>query len=720
MVDRWQAEATRIEAAGPAAPLTALPAISLDLETTGLHPKRDYIVQIGAIAISGNGIDEERIFESVIRPPVSIPQASVDLHRISDDAVAGAPMYSEIYGHLQAFCASRTIIGYSLEFDLAMLAEESARHGLPYHEPPWLDVRLLAAGIESGTLASLEELADRYGVSAEGRHSALADARMTAEIYLRLLPTLRGAGIRTYGQARALQETLSRSVPQAGVDEWRLAREARMVPNDRDSRSAVRTPIDGFIFQKLLGDLMQSPAIRIGPEKTLLDAARLMRTHRISSLVVDGDDQLGIVTHADIARELAEHGEKTACRRVLDACSRPLETMPRGVRLYRAVARMARRKRRHIGVTDESGSLVGMISLKTILRDRSIATVTLGDRIETASNPHELAAALSHLPRTAGGLFDDRLDGREVAGVVSMEGRGVTRRAAELAEARMLSEGLGPNPAPFCLLVLGSAGRGESMLAPDQDNALIIDNGYSGDLDDPEDWFSVFGRHLNTILDEAGIPFCKGGVMARERYWRRTQGEWEVQVDAWIASPKPEHILNVDIFFDMAPVHGRVQLAGLVGRHALSAAAATPSFARAMGQNAIQHEPPLGLLGRIRTNPEGRVDLKGGGLLPIVSAARAMALRHRVSAKATQDRLKSAFAAAGGSPTDLEGLLTAHEFLVRNILKQQIEDVSAGRAKLDNSVRLSDLDRIRRRALADALKRVSILSHILPTVLGGR
>ena len=716
----WPTAASGVEAAGPAALLAALPAVSIDLETTGLHPKRDHIVQISAVVVIDGQVDRERTIDLLVKPPVPIPAKAYEVHRISDESVAEAPGFREVLPRLREFCGPRTLIGYSLEFDLAMLAQETARLDLPYHEPPWLDVRLLAAGLGRQTLESLDELAKHYGVSPAGRHSALADARMTAEVYLRMLPDLRKAGIRTYGQARAMQESFSRSLPQSAAEEWRLAREERtLTRHDDEHASIVSASVDGFIFQRRLRDLMQSPAITIGPDRTLRDAAQLMGERKICSLVVLDEGQTGIVTHADIVRELAKRGDGAASCRVSDACSRPLEAMPQDVRLYRAVARMARNKRRHMGVTDDSGALRGMISLKTILRDRSLATLTLGDRIETASNARELASALSHLPRTASGLFGDRLDGREVAEVISIEVRALTRRAAELAEARMHEDGLGPMPAPCCLLVLGSAGRGESMLAPDQDNALIVDDGYGGNLDSPDDWFSIFGTHLNAILDEGGIPFCKGGVMARERSWRRTRREWAAQIDEWVASPKPEHILNVDIFYDMTPVHGDRQLANLVEEHAWDAAAATTSFARAMGQNAVQHQPPIGLFGRIRTDHEGRVDLKSGGLLPIVSAARAMALRRGIRATPTKERLTRAFASASGSPADLEGLLSAHEYLVRSMLRQQIADIAAGRAKVDNSVDVRNLSRMQKRALGDALQRVSILADILPTVLGG-
>ncbi|MEH0072308.1 DUF294 nucleotidyltransferase-like domain-containing protein [Pannonibacter sp. Pt2-lr] len=78
------------------------------------------------------------------------------------------------------------------------------------------------------------------------------------------------------------------------------------------------------------------------------------------------------------------------------------------------------------------------------------------------------------------------------------------------------------------------------MLAPDQDNALLIADDYTGDLTSPDDWFSRFASRLNEILDRAGIPYCKGGVMARNIQWRRRLGEWQHQVEEWAHHPSPK------------------------------------------------------------------------------------------------------------------------------------------------------------------------------------
>ena len=123
----------------------------------------------------------------------------------------------------------------------------------------------------------------------------------------------------------------------------------------------------------------------------------------------------------------------------------------------------------------------------------------------------------------------------QVAAVIAGITRDVTARAGELAVAAMRHDGHGEAPAAWCLLVLGSAGRGETLLTPDQDNALVHDGDETADP-----WFSVFAEKLNAYLDAAGVPLCKGGVMASNPSFRRSLDRWRAQVDAWIDRPQPE------------------------------------------------------------------------------------------------------------------------------------------------------------------------------------
>ena len=121
--------------------------------------------------------------------------------------------------------------------------------------------------------------------------------------------------------------------------------------------------------------------------------------------------------------------------------------------------------------------MIGALSARDLLRLRAGEAVALGDEIDQASDVHALAAAWAKLPHVAAALLAEGVCARDIAAVISRELGALTRQAAVIAERRMRETGKGDPPCPYAVAVLGSAGRGESLLAMDQDNALIFAEG---------------------------------------------------------------------------------------------------------------------------------------------------------------------------------------------------------------------------------------------------
>jgi len=281
----------------------------------------------------------------------------------------------------------------------------------------------------------------------------------------------------------------------------------------------------------------------------------------------------------------------------------------------------------------------------------------------------------------------------------------MTRRAAELAEVAMQAEGKGPAPAPWAMLVLGSGGRGESLLAPDQDNAIVHEGGAADDA-----WFAEVGQRVADLLDASGIPYCKGQVMASNPAWRRSLDGWEEEVLSWLRSLDYEPLLMVHIFFDFVPVHGDFALAERLRVMAVDMASRAPLFLRRMAVQIEDHHAPINLFGRFKTK-EGRVDLKLGGQLPITSGARTMALRLGSLATSTAERMRAVTEAGILDADDFDSLCHAYQQVTRAILDQQIDDIEAGREP-SSRVDPKRLPRRLRRRLKDALRTLEALPEI--------
>lgn len=682
-----------------ATPLIALDAVALDTETTGLDTAKALIVQIGAIAVSRGRILDGRQIEMLVDPEIAIPSASTRIHGITNAMVRNAPAFAAAWTAVQAFVESRIIIGHAIGFDLSMLEREATRAGLSWVKPRSLCVRLLARLVEPGqTDLSLDAIAARLGIAIEDRHSALGDARAAAEIFVALLPKLQERGIRTLAEAeRACMEQ------RAELETGHRAGWAE--PVSRPAPPSFRS-VDPFAYRHRVGELMSSPPVVVAPSVSVNDAIALMISRRISSLFVADPaepgqslDAYGIVTERDVMRLLASDGEKALAMFVGDVASRPLASIREQAFAYRAVGRMDRLRIRHLAVRHEDGRLAGVVSARDLLKLRASAAINLDDTIEHAASPAEMAAAWAMLPGVADALIAERIDARAIAEIVSEELCAMTRRAAILAEAEMAGEGHGPPPCPFAVLVLGSGGRGESLLAADQDNAIVF---AEGDPDGPADrWFARLGEKIADLLDQSVVPYCKGGVMAKNAMWRGSLAHWKKRVADWIGRSRPQDLLNVDIFFDLRPVHGDLALGEALFAHAYELAHTRPEFAKLLGEQ-VAPGNPFTLFGGLQLEG-GRIDLKLHGLFPVVAMARTLAIRHGIRARSTRERLEALIGLDIGGDEDMTAMLSAHSVLLALLLAQQSRDLYAG-LPVSNRVELAKLDKAQRAELKAALK----------------
>ncbi|MEP7029305.1 MAG: DUF294 nucleotidyltransferase-like domain-containing protein [Pseudolabrys sp.] len=699
-----------------ATPLIALDAFVIDTETTGLDPAKARIVEIGAVALSSGKLDEKAALRRLVNPGELIPRQVTKIHNIDDAAVADAPGFAVVWSEIEAALSGAILIGHTLGFDLAVLKRECARAGLPWQAPRTLDTRLLAQVVEPHLGGyTLEHLASWLGVAVDGRHSALGDALLTARIFLALLPKLREGNIRTLAEAEQACLALTGVLDEQHRAGWE---EAVAPPRAREEPALAR--IDAYAYRHRVADVMSAPPKFVAADVALKDAMQRMMAEKISSLLVSAGDgapkharDTGIITERDVLRALSEQGAAALDRPVSQFACKPLITVPAGAFIYHALGRMSRLKFRHLGVEDANGEVCGLVSARGLLQLRGQEAAVLGDALDEADDVPGMAAAWALLPRAASALIAEEVSARDIAAVISRELGALTGRAGVLAERRMLGEGHGEPPCAYALCVLGSGGRGESLLAMDQDNAIVFEQGEPGSAADL--WFEKLGIIVADILHEVGVPYCSGGVMAKNPQWRGSMATWRTRIAGWIAHSSLTDLLSVDIFFDLAGVHGDARLANELWRGALDAAAGNAGFAKSLAQTVGETESAFNMFGGLRSE-NGRIDLKRLGLFGIVSLARVLAVRHGLAEHATPARLAAFAALDRGGARDIEALTRAQSLFLDLILTQQLADMRAGLPP-GNKVALKRLSRAQRSALSDSLSSVRHLDDLTRDLL---
>ncbi len=190
-------------------PLAELAYTVFDTETTGLNPgEGDEILQIGATRIVAGKLRREDVFEQLVDPRRDIPEAGIPIHGITPEMVQGAPVIDAVLPAFHAFAQDTVLVAHNAAFDMRFLELKQQCTGIVFDQPV-LDTLLLSAVVHPQQESHrLEAIAERLGVNVLGRHTAVGDAMVTAEIFLKLIPLLAERGIVTLAQAReAAQKT---------------------------------------------------------------------------------------------------------------------------------------------------------------------------------------------------------------------------------------------------------------------------------------------------------------------------------------------------------------------------------------------------------------------------------------------------------------------------------------------------------------------------------
>jgi len=200
---RWSAASHELDDR----PLAELSYTVFDTETTGLQPSAgDEIIQIGATRIVNRRLLRHECFDQLIDPRRRLSPQSIEVHGITQDLLTGQPTIETVLPQFRAFCADTILVGHNAAFDMRFLQLKEKQTGVRFDQPV-LDTLLLAAVLHPNQKThKLEAIAERLGVSVFGRHTALGDAMVTGEVFLKMLPLLAEMGIKTLRQAREASE----------------------------------------------------------------------------------------------------------------------------------------------------------------------------------------------------------------------------------------------------------------------------------------------------------------------------------------------------------------------------------------------------------------------------------------------------------------------------------------------------------------------------------
>lgn len=413
-----------------------------------------------------------------------------------------------------------------------------------------------------------------------------------------------------------------------------------------------------------------------------------------------GGGPCGILTRRDLCDRLLAEGlsPETPLHQIMKA---PLKRIPRRALVVEALMALEAEDLSHLAVTDETGVVVGVLDGRALLSATPQAGERMLEQILRARTPEALSELTSRIPSVVRTLRATGVKGPHLTRFLTALLDSVCRKALAWAEAD-----LGPFPAPFAWVALGSHGRGELGLASDQDHALIVADGA------PLEPYLLLGKHLSRTLAQAGWRPCPGGVMAGEVGYTLDLSGWKRQFSRWIHSGEPKDLLDVHIGFDLRFLVGDPALVTELETHVHQTVKAHPPFLPLLAQAAQQTKPVLTKLGAIAAEADERVDLKNA-VGRLCNAVRIYALRSGIAPVGTLDRLDSLRRVDARLEADHQNLLASFELLVGMRLQAHLD---TGTNLLDLR-RLSEVDKA---ALKKALAQVDLLNNRLASDFLGR
>jgi signal-transduction protein with cAMP-binding, CBS, and nucleotidyltransferase domain len=410
-------------------------------------------------------------------------------------------------------------------------------------------------------------------------------------------------------------------------------------------------------------------------------ARRLAESGASEVIVEDATGRVvGIVTEQDVSRRIACRGRDDQA--IESVMSSPVSSISESDYLYHAIARMRGQGLRHMPVVDYRGKAVGVLRLHEAM---AVAASRMMKHIEQLSHGDDLQglkATKRAQSQVALELLDDALPGPEIQTFLSRINNDLYHKVLRLSLQEMARSGRGEPPVAFDVVVMGSGGREESFLTPDQDNGFVIEDYPCEDHDRIDGWFIELAERVTDALAEVGFEYCHGNVMATNPVWRKTLSQWCDQTRIWLGKSQGLSLRYCDIFFDFSCVYGSGHLSRRLRSH-ITALAPHPFFLRELFKVDEEHGVALGFFDRLRTDPlpgpnHGKVNLKLTGTLPLVGAVRIMALRDRIENTGTLDRIAGLHASGVLDNDEQDYLSGAYRHISALLLRQQLEDYRAG------------------------------------------
>jgi len=454
--------------------------------------------------------------------------------------------------------------------------------------------------------------------------------------------------------------------------------------------------------QSRVATLIRTPPLLCEGSEPIREAARRMTDQGASAVLVRIPGSFGIVTDRDLRRRVIVAGLSPDAP-VSAIMTAPAYTVTADRLGGDVLLDMLERNVHHIPVLSAAGQVLGVVDDGDLVAAEGRKPLLLRRAIALAETPAELAAAAAGLNPVIIALHDARAAAEQVTAVRSVVLDALTRRLTELAV-----RDAGPPPVPFTWFALGSLARREAVPSSDVDSALAWDGAVEGET-------AGYFRRVTQAVDE-GLRACgmspdEHGASAANPIFARSLASWRRAAQSLSEDPTQEKALILtSVLADSRPVWSSGASADAATGGGLWEGQPTPGLLRLLARFALSFRPPTGFLRDFVVEHSGerrgQLDIKHGGMIPIVDLARWAGMAAGVASASTRERLRAAEAAGTMDSAEAQTLTEAFGFIFSLRLDHQVEQLRRGEEP-DDFIDPKALNPLARSYLREAFRAVA-------------
>ncbi len=402
---------------------------------------------------------------------------------------------------------------------------------------------------------------------------------------------------------------------------------------------------ESLSFRKKINEFMTTPVYTCTASTSVIEIAKLFRDHKISSVIVTKKNDnipIGIVTEADLVKKVLTEDSKGTTLTALEIMGHPLHTLDISSYYFDALLKMVQNHIKHLPVV-ENERLVGIVTVKDLMKARSVGTLSIIDSIEKQTTLTGLARANKEIDRVLHALLNEHAHVYEINTIITEFNDRIMRKIIQISEQAMYDEGHGAPPVDYCWLLLGAAGRKERMSYEPQKNALLFCDPPMNRLQSTQRYFEILSAKIIEGLEACGYKYDEDSVAANNSRWRKSYRSWIATIDAWLRDKSPEIIAQSVQMIDFRFIYGKKRIAEDLRYYMIDKTKRATNFVHTAAKYENAKRIPLNVIGQITTPTDGlgkgQLNLRDQGYLHIIDCVRLFGLRYGAESTSTFDRI---------------------------------------------------------------------------------